>query len=184
MIPLIGASQDRIVGDSKVFGQIDSFGGCSAFDKSLGDPSGIPGACSCGDPIGVGAGSLFEEVADYQVSGPNKLGFTRYYNSQGGVGTLAVALGTNWRSTYDRYLRIESATSVTAERHDGRQLSFTLTGGSWTSDSDVDLKLTNSGSSWTLTDSADSVETYTDAGATSSASAIHPGAKRLYARPC
>jgi hypothetical protein len=30
---------------------------------------------------------------------------------------------------YDRYLRIVSATSVIAEREDGRQLSFTLSGG-------------------------------------------------------
>ena len=67
---------------------------------------------------------------------------------------------TNWRSNYDRYLRIVSASSVIAERPDGQQVTFTSTNGAWTTDTDVDYKLTNSGSTWTLTDAHDSVETY------------------------
>jgi Domain of unknown function (DUF6531) len=93
----------------------------------------------------VGNGNLFEPVADYQTFGPNKLGFTRYYNSLGASNTLATTLGTKWRSNYDRYLQIPSASSVIAERPDGQQVSFTLTNGAWTTDTDVDLKLTNSG---------------------------------------
>ena len=54
---------------------------------------------------------MFEQVADYQTSGPNPLGFTRYYNSMGASNTFATTLGTNWRSNYDRYLRIVSASS-------------------------------------------------------------------------
>jgi hypothetical protein len=129
--------------------------------KTLGSTGDTPGACPCGDPISVGTGNLFEQVADYQTAGPNQLGFSRYYNSLGSSTTFAASLGTNWRSNYDRYLRIVSATSVTAERADGQQLTFTSSGGAWTNDSDVDLKLTNSGSAWTLTDTTDTVETYT-----------------------
>src|SRR5262249_43824683 len=54
-----------------------------------------------------------------------------------------------------------SASSVTAERADGQVLHFTLQGSTWTSDSDVDLTLTNTDSTWTLTDRNDTVETYT-----------------------
>src|SRR4029077_14457610 len=36
--------------------------------------------------------------------------------------------------------------------------------GTWTSDSDVDIKLTQTGSTWTLIDRDDTVETYTAAG--------------------
>jgi RHS repeat-associated protein len=158
------------------FYQIDTFGPCSSsgagsgpsasdLDKSLGNPKDAPGCPVCGDlpsgdPIGVGTGNMFEEVADYRTSGANPLGFTRYYNSMGGSNTFATTLGTNWRSNYDRYLRIVSASSVTAERADGQQVNFTLTSGAWTTDTDVDIKLTNSGSSWTLTDTHDTVETY------------------------
>ena len=131
--------------------------------KTLGNCGcDVPGAVATGDPISIATGNLFEQVADYATSGPNQLGFTRYYNSLGSsTTTFAASLGTNWRSNYDRYLRIVSATSVTAERADGQQLTFTSSGGAWASDSDVDLKLVNSGSTWTLTDTTDTVETYT-----------------------
>jgi YD repeat-containing protein len=155
------------------FYYIDTFGACSSSGapmsqagKGLGDPSSTPGGCDCGDPISIGNGNLFEQVADYQTSGANKLGLIRYYNSLGGANTFATTLGTNWRSNYDRYLRIVSASSVIAERPDGQQVSFTSTGGAWTNDTDVDLKLTNSGATWTLTDPHDTVETYSASGAT------------------
>ena len=73
--------------------------------------------------------------------------------------------GRTGRSTYDRYLSIVSASSVSAERADGMVASFTLTGAIWTPDTDVDLKLTNAGATWTLTDHDDTAETYTASGA-------------------
>jgi len=97
---------------------IDTFGACSASagsesdaDKSLGNPKDAPGCPLCGDlpsgdPISVGTGNMFEQVADYQTPGANPLGFTRYYNSMGDANTFATTLGTNWRSNFDRYLRI------------------------------------------------------------------------------
>jgi RHS repeat-associated protein len=127
--------------------------------KANGAQSVSTGGCPCGDPISVGTGNLYEEVTDYSTTGPNQLGFTRYFNSAGG-NTLAVSLGGAWRSTYDRYLRLVSSSNVTAERANGQQALFSLSGGAWTSDSDVDLKLTQAGSVWTLTDGSDTVETY------------------------
>ena len=94
---------------------------------------------------------------------------------------FATTLGTNWRSNYDRYLRIVSASSVIAERPDGQQVNFTLTSGAWTTDTDVDLKLTNSGTTWTLTDTHDTVETYTASRRDRSAAANDPRAQRLHA---
>ena len=149
---------------------IDTLGPCGGSGsgvnpKALGNPKDLPGCPLCGDlpsgdPISVGTGNMFELVTDYQTSGSNTLGFARYYNSMGAPNTFAVTLGTNWRSNYDRYLRIVSVSSVTAERPDGQQVNFTSTNGAWTTDTDVDLKLTNSGSTWTLTDTHDTVETY------------------------
>jgi RHS repeat-associated protein len=128
--------------------------------KSSGNPSSKPGSCSCGDPVSVGTGNLFEQVNEYQTSGANVLGFTRYYNSLG-TATFATTLGVSWRATFDRYIRINSSTSVTVERADGQQANFNLTGNTWTPDTDVDLQLTTSGSTWILKDDTDTTETYT-----------------------
>jgi RHS repeat-associated protein len=88
----------------------------------------------------------------------------RYFNGIGTTETYASALGTRWRSNYDRYLRIISSTAVTAERADGQEVNFNLIGTVWTPDTDVDATLTNSGTTWTLTDSTDTTETYLTAG--------------------
>ena len=133
----------------------------------------LNGGCGCGganssvlptpevaEPINTASGNLFETVPDYATAGPNVLSFTRYYNSLADPNSLAISLGAGWRSTFDRYLRI-SATSITAERPDGQELTFTLQNGVWASDSDIDVTLTNSGTNWTLTDRNDGVETYT-----------------------
>jgi RHS repeat-associated protein len=132
--------------------------------RTLGDPASMPGACPCGEPINAGTGNLFEQVTDYQSAGANKLAFTRYYNSMASSTTFATTLGANWRSNYDRYLRL-SSTTVIAERPNGQQVTFSTNGGGvWTTDTDIDLALTNSGSTWTLTDSHDTVESYTATG--------------------
>ncbi|MDE2336624.1 MAG: RHS repeat protein, partial [Alphaproteobacteria bacterium] len=50
---------------------------------------------------------------------------------------------------------------MTAYRADGQVLTFSQdANGNWTSDTDVDAKLTNLGTSWYLTDHNDTVETY------------------------
>jgi hypothetical protein len=132
--------------------------------KTLGSPCDTPGGCSAGDPLDIATGNLFEQVTDYETAGQNRLRYARSYNSTANTAnpsTFAKTLGVNWRSIYDRYLTIVSPTSVTAERADGQVLAFTSNGGVWTSDTDVDVTLTQAGSSWTLTDHDDTVETYT-----------------------
>ena len=135
--------------------------------KTLGSPCDGPGGCGGGDPITLGTGNVFEQALDYSTVGQNPLAFTRYYNSMASTSypnTFATTLGTNWRSTFDRYLNIASGSSVLAERADGQVLSFTLNGSTWTPDSDVDVTLTNAGTVWTLTDHNDTVEKYTASG--------------------
>jgi len=133
--------------------------------KSAGDPSKHPGSCACGDPINLGTGALFEKATDYTTTGANPLAFIRYYNSLLSSQTQAFSMGPQWRSNYDRYLNVNSSTSVTVERADGRQVDFHLVGNTWTPDGDVDATLTLSGAAqsgtWTFKDSTDTTETYT-----------------------
>ena len=101
------------------------------------------GNCVCtspvtGDPINVATGNVFYAVTDYQTVGLNKLSFSRYYNSRGASNTFAYSLGANWRSTYDRYLKIAPSSSVSVERADGQIVAFTWNGIKWLSDSDID----------------------------------------------
>jgi RHS repeat-associated protein len=126
--------------------------------------------CSCsaptiGEPIRIGNGNVFEKITDYTTAGLNPLSFTRFYNSLADSSSVAVDLGGNWRSSYDRYLRIMPS-MIIAERADGQELNFISNGGVWTSDSDVDVRLLQSGSSWTLIDSDDTVETYSGSSGT------------------
>jgi hypothetical protein len=52
---------------------------CAAEAPSDAPP--VSGKSSCGDPVDVGSGNLFESAQDYSTVGQNPLAFTRYYNS-------------------------------------------------------------------------------------------------------
>lgn len=134
-------------------------GGLIDLAKALGLACDIPGCVTCGEPINIGNGNVFDSITDYQTAGQNPLSFIRYYNSLAVSTTYAVRMGANWRSNFDAYLRL-SASSVIAERPDGQQVTFKLSNGAWSSDTDLDYKLTNSGSTWTVTTPKDAVETY------------------------
>ncbi len=134
--------------------------------KSIGKPQ----LNSCiGYPISFSTGNLFQEVQDYATAGAHLLGLTRYYNSFADNSTEASTLGNNWRSTYDRYLRISLSnglpSSVIMERPDGQELQFTNNSGIWMAYSDVDITLAQSGSSWIVTNVDDSIEIYNMVGA-------------------
>ena len=151
--------------------------------KSFGIACAQPGAASCGEPIDLGSGNVFDQVTDYETAGQNKLSLIRYYNSMATPDTSATSMGANWRTNYDRYLHIINPSAiygVEAERPDGQVISFTSSSGTYTPDSDVDLKLTVSGSTWTLTDQNDTVETYTQSGSEGD-SQFHQTAQRLHA---
>jgi hypothetical protein len=125
------------------------------------------GAVPCGEPIDLGSGNVFDQVTDYETAGQNKLSLIRYYNSLETTGTYATGMGVGWRTNYDRYLHIinpAAIVGVVAERPDGQQVSFTSNSGTYTPDSDVDLKLTVSGTTWTLTDQNDNSEIYFTSG--------------------
>lgn len=169
-----------LAGAALVVPQASAQGGCYYSNGNLicgGNPStgGSQGPGNGtswdGDPVNIATGNVYLHVTDYKTAGQNPLEFTRYYNSMAGLDgaetTFATTLGNNWRSTYDRYLQISPAaspTTVTAELDNGRQIAFTLSGSTWVPPSDVDYKLTHSGSTWTLTDHNDTVEVYGDTG--------------------
>ena len=52
-----------------------------------------PGAASCGEPIDLGSGNVFDQVTDYETAGQNKLSLIRYYNSMATTGTYATGMG-------------------------------------------------------------------------------------------
>ncbi len=79
------------------------------------------GGCHKGDPINPATGNLFEHYVDYTTVGTNPLTFERYYNSLSYAhGVAATALGTNWRSNYDRSLYLATSTLTAAQRPTGR----------------------------------------------------------------
>jgi RHS repeat-associated protein len=132
--------------------------------KSLGTGAcgdGCPsstGNVAKGEPIDIGSGNVTYSFTDYTTAGQNPLSFTRYYNSRTNFFGM---LGSNWRTTYDRYIYALSTTSVIVERPNGQQFTFNFSGSTWATDSDVDYQLSQSGSTFTLTDPDDTVETYT-----------------------
>ena len=131
-------------------------------DKDGGDPSDNQGEPEAGEPINIASGNVYDAVLDYQTAGPNKLGFTRYYNSLAGSlpNPNPIPMGPRWRTQYDPFLYIASSTSVKAERPDGQILTFTGNGSTWTSDNDVNATLSVSGATWTLATIDGKVETY------------------------
>ncbi len=117
-----------------------------------------------GLPIDPTTANVTDTETDYTTSGMNQLVFARTYNSFQPNLTYAVSMGTQWRTNYDRYLQMVSSSEVIAERPNGDQITFTLSGSTWSAGTDVDMTLTSSGSTWTLTGHDDSVETYTVSG--------------------
>jgi YD repeat-containing protein len=143
--------------------------GCGCTNPNVTDTTSLS---FTGDPINPASGNMFEAVTDYSTTGANPLAFTRYYNSKSNavqvaalkVVTLATSLGINWRSNYDGHIQVLSSSTVNIERPSGQILQFVESGGVWSTNTDIDIKLTQSGSTFTLTDSNDSVETYTVTG--------------------
>ena len=88
---------------------------------------GINAAPARAAPINIATGNLYDQVTDYTTVGTNPLAMIRSYNSLSYTRNLQPSLiGPNWRTNYDRYLRVYTATQVSAERADGRVVNFTL----------------------------------------------------------
>jgi len=127
----------------------------------------------------VGTGGVTYTVNDYGTAGPNVLSLSRYYNNQTPIFTYAQSLGTQWRTTYDRYTDIApdyllgvSPTTIVNERPDGSQLVFVGVNGAYTTDKVNDAILTYSGSTYTIKFHDDTVETYIAVGKKGALSSI------------
>ena len=144
--------------------------GCGA----LGNVSKV-GLASVGEPINPATGNVTLPVTDYTTKGTNPLAAIRSYNSMtvSRTNMNATTLGVNWRTNYDRYLYIPaSGTAVAAQRPNGQVVNFYLISSVWVPDGDMDYTLTKSGTTYTLTDSDDTVETYTASGTTGTLNSI------------
>jgi hypothetical protein len=153
--------------------------GATCIAEAPSDAPPTAGKASCNpsphDPVDIGSGNMYLSAPDYSTVGQNPLAFTRYYNSFSVPDTFAVALGSNWRHSFDRYLHIINPSAiygVTAERETGQYVNFSSSSGTYTPDSDLDYSLSKSGTTWTLTAPDDTVETYSQSGAEATLSTI------------
>jgi YD repeat-containing protein len=119
------------------------------------EPAAMPG-----DSINAATGNVLIQEMDFVGPAHTQLSFARYYNSYDLTG---VALGKGWHSTWHRGLSVVGSTA-TVTAADGRQDTFTLSGGTWTGDADVTSVLTASGSNYKLTLPDDTVENYNSSG--------------------
>lgn len=121
----------------------------------------------CGNPINGATGNKVQVERDYLGGGPFPLDLTRVYNSS--ARNELGPFGAGWASgLHVRLLRV-SATQVDLARGDGRVFRFTESAGSWTSDADVELRLTaqmagGSLSGWLVRTEADGTESYDTGG--------------------
>ena len=116
----------------------------------------------CGNPISVAGGNKFEQVTDFETATPDKLAFTRYYNS-GLPAQQTTMLGYAWRTAFDSYIDTSDSPGwVYIYRPDGQvvEMDYNSTLGWYVYTHNIDLTLTHTAPTWTLTDSDDTVWTY------------------------
>ena len=185
LVPLIGPDGGRvfaeaindagvIVGDYWVGGTPYGFVATpnGSFFKNLGGgtTNNVPGECShefSGNPINNATGNKFQRETDYLSVGESPLRLTRYYNSQA---SMSGVFGGFWSHNYTLRIQLNSSTIVYVVRPDGKVYNFTFSNGTWTSDADVDGRLTEQTDSsghptgWQYTNSRDQVESYSGTG--------------------
>jgi RHS repeat-associated protein len=127
-------------------------------------------ACPCTDnPINAAVGNRFLTETDYTGRGPFPLSLERTYNSTT-VAARSSGFGGQWAHSYRRSLNtgsggsLAAATSVIANRGDGKGYLFVKTGTVFKADADVPFKLSLVAGVWSLTDERDTVETYDSTG--------------------
>jgi YD repeat-containing protein len=170
-----------LFGEHPAYGEHTAAGGagnetygdqCPPFDpfKSAGKQCPTSG----GNPINFATGNKYQAEHDYR-SADGTLDFSRYYNSQTedppGVAPYVSAIGKNWRSTYDRAIRVTaSGDTAYAIRPDGKTFTFRSTAGVFAPDADVTDRLVKVLSSGVLTgwqytvDSTGDIEAYDASG--------------------
>lgn len=119
-------------------------GGCNGGEGHIGATSGptcqqaygspSDGNPSVGDPINTATGNSYRQEDDY--AGSQWLTLRRFYNSD--ASTSQSAIGSHWRHSFDRSLRvIVYPGTVALLRPDGKQEFFTKSNGIWTASRDV-----------------------------------------------
>ena len=140
-------------------------------ELSGGHPCPPEGNPSCGDPITISTGNVFDEQNDYRSAGPDKLILNRYYNTPFQIYNYFTSFG-NWRSNYDSFVYIPfnsdgTIGSVDVILPDNKNFWFSPDGsGGWKGPHDINGRLQITGSqagsiTATFTDWNDTVWTYT-----------------------
>ena len=131
--------------------------------KSSASPATARRVC-CGEPIDLGSGKFSSRSRTTQRPGRTRSPSPATTTAWPTPDTYATGLGANWRTNYDRYLHIFNPSAiygVAAERPDGQVDQFHSSSGTYTPDSDVDLKLTSFRQHMDADRPDDTVETYT-----------------------
>ncbi len=114
------------------------------------------GGATAGHPINLTNGNTYIQETDVHVPGlGNGLTLTRTWNStwpQAQSGTQVGLFGSNWRSTYEERIFIDSTGYLAYARSDGAFWFFESNGSNWTIASPANVGATvTAGSYWTLT---------------------------------
>ena len=127
-----------------------------------------------GNPIDLTTGNKYEVQIDYAEEGAFPLRVARYFNSQlvvpSQAGTTTPGVGIDWSWTYGQSIQPLSVSSAHVIRADGKTYTFSLVNRVWTSDADVNGRLTEqvdtSGNpaGWQYTNSKNQVESYSATG--------------------
>ncbi len=115
-------------------------------------------------PADSQSGNAYYEETDYTSAGPNRLTFTRYYNSQDSCLNNS-SFGGGWRHSFDRYLVAPGSNAGALEREDGKQYPLNVSGTTYSIPNITNYTITavtvGSLTTYTVTTPDDSVEIYT-----------------------
>lgn len=125
-----------------------------------------------GNPINLALQTKAQEEVDYRSPGPSPLTFTRRYDTNAFNDDAFMpnrTLGPRWRHNYDRLvsrITVGSVTTARVMRPDARILKFSLSGGLWVPDADIEdtlVQLTDGSGNptgWSYTTTANDIETF------------------------
>ena len=141
-------------------------------DNTKSDPGPPDCVCTAGtNPIHVGVGNKYQHERDFSGPGPMPLLFDRHYNSTAVV--TSSHIGANWRSNLDRAIAVRLDAGVSKARvyrPEGKVYEFTLSGGVWRADADINGSLmqlrdaSNNPIGWKYLNDNDDTEMYAAAG--------------------
>lgn len=105
--------------------------------------------CTVGEPINPAVGNLVENEVDFrsQIS-TLPLNITRTYNSKS---TSIGLFGAGWVTAFDSSIVFSGGTAASVTMPDGKQLPFTLSGGTWTAGSTIPTTMVANASGFLVT---------------------------------